>query len=319
MDIPLLAIIPTILIVAVIVALLRGGMSTNAAPTAIITVAVSVLLIVTLVIPATETTYYPNVSGEETDDLDVFLLIGQSNAATGNQNPAEASPKPEIDRAYYFGTATDAIYYPENVVESGSYSLEGMGIYSMNTDGGELLGNIDAPFAAKYGKLSGNKVLVINGAVPGTEVSQWQNGQPVYQYAKTVFDTAMAAIPDGFTSVTLKSVLWVQGENNAYTNVDSYMTQFVAMWESIKTWDYSGQHFGSIVINQVGKSVAPNPYLAQSKLAAEYSDIYLGCTAASTFTIDNGLMGTDTIHYTQKGDNIIGTDLANCAYFEVKK
>lgn len=318
----LLAIIPVIVILAIIMIIARGG--SDFKPSAVLgsIVAVGVVLVITISVmqPAIETTTYPNVIGEETNDLDVFLLIGQSNAAAGNSDPDAALPVAEYDRAFYYGSSTSPPVFSEAVVEAGTYSLDGYAIYSMaDSDGSAVIGNIDMPFAAKYSKLSGNKVLVINAGVGGTNILQWQPGEAVYNYAYDVFTNAIAAIPDDtFDSVNLKSVLWVQGENNAYTNVQDYIEGFETLWESIKSdWVNGSDAFDSILLNQVSKSIAPNAYLAQSKIPDAVDGAYLACTAANDFTLANGLMGSDGIHYTQKGDNIIGVAFANYQYFEV--
>lgn len=86
--------------------------------------------------------------------LDVFLILGQSNAMYRySSDPSTASPVPPLGTAYYYGTSDDPvsnIFYNRSVNDYGMHSM---------TESADVarIGNIEAPFAAAYNKITGTQ------------------------------------------------------------------------------------------------------------------------------------------------------------------
>lgn len=246
--------------------------------------------------------------------LDVFLLIGQSNAAYFRYSPSEATA-PALGTAYYYGTAYQPIQYTE------SYNKSNYAIYSMtNPNGTAHIGNIEAPFAAEYFKETGHKTLVINGARGGRPIETYLPGNYMYTWSQTVFSDAMALIDSSYYEVSVKSAIWLQGESDSNTPVQSYVSMFTSLFDALA-------HRGSVEFNEeysidscmIVKTRAANSVnapKAQITLSKTLEGVYLAGTWPDKFSYESDTMDLDDLHYSQKGDNIIGKGLAEyyCKY-----
>lgn len=54
-----------------------------------------------------------------------------------------------------------------------------------------------------------------------------------------------------------------------------------------------------------------NSCAAQIEIARTNPNVIMASTLPDTFTVANGLMNSDNLHYTQKGRILIGEDIAN--------
>ncbi|CAJ0592366.1 unnamed protein product [Cylicocyclus nassatus] len=300
MDSTLLMIIPVLVIAAILIISAKTETSGTIFGK-ILAVGISLILVVGILIPAVQNSdvdYSPLSPAPKENVLDVFLLAGQSNAAYGVYEVSEAAPAPEYGTSYYFGTSTNPVYFLGSTIMSGTYSLAGMGAYDMcNTSGTPKIGNVELPFAGEYTQYSGHDMYMINCGVSGTSISDWQPGEYCYTYALDVFTTAMEQIDvSQYSAVNLCSILWIQGENDAYMIATEYVDLFLTMWASMQTWEYSSQHFEQIIISQTRYASAPNSSIAQKMLGdGDYSGVYLGCTLANSFSTSSGSLVADGI------------------------
>lgn len=241
--------------------------------------------------------------------LDVFLILGQSNAMYRySSDPSTASPVPELGTAYYYGTSDDPvsnIFYDRSVNDYGMHSMT----ESTNV---AHIGNIEAPFAAAYNKRTGHKVLTINGAIGGAPISTYLPGGISYDYAQTVFSGALLTIDTAHYDFTVRSYIWIQGESDSDTDVETYKRSFMEIHRSllgIGDARFSPYDFDCGFISKVRSAEGVNSSIAQIQLAEECKTIHLASTASDSFSIDDGTMLDDNLHYSQKGDNIIGAEL----------
>lgn len=239
-------------------------------------------------------------------NLDVFMLGGQSNAAYAFYDADAADPRPLPGTAYYYGTSTTP-------AQSWHTSTEDYGIYSMvDSDGVMYVGNVEAPFSATYYEKTGHKVLIINTAISSTGIAAFTPGQSGYAHMLEYWTDAMSKIDYDHFEVSIKSYLWIQGESDAGRTVADYCGLFVQMNKALTDPDGDFK-LKSAIISQVRKESSLNAAEAQVYLASVWPNIYVGTEIAQTFTIANGLLRDDGLHYTQAGYNLVGVKLATFA------
>lgn len=244
-------------------------------------------------------------------NLDVFVIGGQSNAQYniwGTGELPDTDPVPAPGTAYYYGTSTHPIS-TGNTTQAAAYDPTLYDIYSsVNSSGENLLGNIDGPFSARYYAGSGHKVLTINTGVGGSSISKWVTGGVCYNHAKSVFEDAMDKVDTDLFEISVKSLLWIQGEADAYMSVDTYISDFMKLYGNVTSNSFNADYklkYALISQTRDGKNAA----LAQ-EILADKNGIYLASTAANSFSISGGTLREDGLHYTQKGDNILAKDFA---------
>lgn len=234
--------------------------------------------------------------------LDVFLMTGQSNAAYFQADKTKADPVPAPGTAYYYGTSsTFRPTYPDG----------GTFLSMTASDGSAAIGDKATPFAAKYYELTGHKVYWICGATGGRAIATFQpTAGTSWAWMQSAIYYAMGAIDTDRFIPVIKSYMWIQGEWDKSNPVDYYVEEFLNMNSAILKGKL-GIKPDHCFIAKVATKDGGNASIAQVQLARDYPDIITMATeAADTFTVDNGLMASDDLHYSQLGDNIIGVDLA---------
>lgn len=240
--------------------------------------------------------------------LDVFLFLGQSNAANwAGVQSLQVSPTPHPGCGYYFGIP----WHQAN--KNLGLQISDYAFYPISTNNStSRIGGIDAPFAIDYYNLTGHKSYMINGAIGGVNIESYLPGATSYEYAQELFDAAYAAIDTDRFVPEIQSYVWIQGESNANTAVSTYKSDFLQMHETLiggTFTDYGS--FKMALISKVRAVNAPNPSEAQIELCEEYPETIKMVTEISdTFTVENGLMTSDNLHYSQQGRNEIGLKLA---------
>lgn len=226
--------------------------------------------------------------------LSVYMLTGQSNGAYYYAEPERAAvTKP--------GTA---YHYSE--------LANGIRISSMNAPSGIMdRGNIEPGLAKELYSRMGEKVLIVNSGVSGQKIetfvpiqgTSYQNIDRVWQIVcKNLDDEEFKSKYD----VRLRSYIWVQGESDPNTDVGIYKSDFLKLHQMLRSRDY-GFDYGFIVkVRQKYKNAA----IAQEDLSIENDDIAMGTRQTEKFSVEEGTMRSDNVHYSQIGDNIIGEDTA---------
>lgn len=261
---------------------------------------IGVILLGSLLVPVlNDSTHAP----AESNELNVFVLAGQSNAAYYNENVTIANENAPIkdNFAFYYGTSEAPINC--GVINDMSYdtTFESYGIYSMtNSDGSFRVGNIEAPFSSYFVNETNQKILIINTGIGGVSINSYVPGTVGFDYAEDIVTDALSKIPSEFSPV-LRGVLWVQGESDAALNVNTYIQKFGEMAAGFKTLGFNG-----VFISETKPANGGNASFAQTLIPDEIKAAYLVTDVASTFEVSNGLLASDNLHYTQKADNILG-------------
>lgn len=226
--------------------------------------------------------------------LSIYMLTGQSNAGYYYAEPENAS----VTRP---GTA---YHYSE--------IAGGIRIASMNSLNGEMdRGNIEPALAKELYSRLGEKVLIVNSGVSGQKIETFVPVQGAsYQSIDRVWQIVKRNLSDeDFKSkydVRLRSYIWVQGESDVTTDVSLYKTDFLKLHQMLRSDDY-GFDYGFIV---KVRSMYRNAAIAQEDLIMENEDVKMGTRQTENFTVADGTMRTDDLHYSQLGDNLIGEDTA---------
>ena len=239
--------------------------------------------------------------------LDVFLMTGQSNSAYHNVAPAETDPQPAPGTAYFWGLENRPIWEVD-------FDPAECGMHDMTKNGSVLIGDKGPAFAATYYELTGHKVYYITGGIGSQPVVNFvpPDGS-MWKHDVAVVADAMDSIDTSVFDVRVLYYMWIQGENDKSTPVETYKERFLAMHDAIIAGDL-GADFSKCLISKVRATNGPTASQAQIELAEEYPDTIVMATELSdTFTVENGLMSSDDLHYSQKGDNLIGVALAECA------
>lgn len=226
--------------------------------------------------------------------LDIYLITGQSNASYYYAEPELATvTKP--------GTA---YHYSELV--------GGVEICSMNDENGAMQrGNLEASFGKTLYDLTGEKVLMVNAGVSGRKMETFLplNGES-YQYISKVWQIIQRYINDDkFQSryePRVKSYIWAQGESDPDTDIGVYKNDYMRLHEMLTSPDY-GFKYGFII---KVRTIFPNSAEAQEELASENKDIAIATRSSDHFTVENGKMRFDNLHYSQIGDNLLGEETA---------
>lgn len=247
--------------------------------------------------------------------LDMAFITGQSNAAYWNPDPDTAAPVPKLGTSYYFGLEDQA------GAKSGQSSTGGMDIanstfWSMLDENGELrIGNKGPAYAAEYYEKTGHKVYWVCGAIGNKHIAQFLPAPEqgidniMWVYMGNILNAAIAAVDTDHYTLSENYYMWCQGEANQTISISSYEYYFMKMHNALLEGKCAGVHFKGCVISEIREQNGGNAVEAQRYLADKYSTIYMGTQATQTFTVANGLMGPDDLHYSQLGNNIIGSDL----------
>lgn len=226
--------------------------------------------------------------------LSVYLMTGQSNASYYYAEPALATmTKP--------GTA---YHYSE--------LIGGVKICPMNNDDGSMnRGNIEASLAKNLYDLTGEKVLLVNAGLSGRMMYSFVPIQgESYKYINNVWQVIKRYIYDEEFQrnyeIRLRSYIWAQGESDAETEVGAYKNDYIKLHEILKSEDF-GFEYGFII---KVRPIYTNAAEAQEQLVAENTEIVMATRSSEHFTVENGKMRFDDLHYSQIGDNLLGEETA---------
>lgn len=235
--------------------------------------------------------------------LSIYLITGQSNASYYYAEPGLATAtKP--------GTA---YHYSE--------LAGGVEICPMNDENGTMQrGNLEASLSKTLYDLTGEKVLMVNAGVSGRKMETFVplSGES-YQYISKVWQIIQRYVNDeeflSHYEPRLRSYIWAQGESDNDTDIGVYKSNYMKLHQILTGPDY-GFDYGFII---KVRSIFPNSAEAQEELASENQDIAIATRSSDHFTVENGKMRFDDLHYSQIGDNLLGEETAQTivkAYLE---
>ncbi|MFH2002813.1 MAG: sialate O-acetylesterase [Planctomycetota bacterium] len=151
----------------------------------------------------------------EPEDLQIFLLIGQSNMA--GRSPIEAADQAPLPRLYLFDDA-DRWVPATHPFNQYSTIRKGLELQRMNPGYG---------FAGKWlEKHPGSSLGLIVNARGATKIERWQKGERFY-------DEALRRTRNAVHSGRLRGILWHQGETNCHD--PNYLEKLKMLIHSFRT------------------------------------------------------------------------------------
>lgn len=248
----------------------------------------------------------------EKANLRLFLLWGQSNSMYLNYDPDIVNEEftPLKTRAYFYGIDNGTDYRPIISWKDGNGNVfpeHGQFLPVTSPDGTYLIGNVEAPFCATYCENNENlRPYIINAGVGGWALQNFLPGTKGGENIHKVLDEALDKVD--FDHYTISPGAWImsQGESNAGTAINTYIGYFDEITLDLK--DSYDLDYGLIIQTRKGNSL--NAANAQEEIVLTHPHVLMGSTASQTFTVENGLLASDNIHYTQLGDDIVGSQTA---------
>ena len=244
--------------------------------------------------------------------VDVIMTMGQSNAAYYKPTSAEeAEPVPIPGTAFYWGNQND-------IPNSSSDSIDSCRIYDFVGPSGCRIGDKGPAECATYYAMTGQKVLWLSLGVPGKPINSWAVGNSAWEL-DVIWTTAMMPWVDEYFNVRYVWATWAQGESDSSASRQTTESEYIASFQSLYDRMADGD-LGLIpdawflvagrdaIMNRNGVDI--NSYFRV--IPDVIPDVYLAIDQdlPDSFTIANGMLHTDSLHYTQKGDNAIAVALA---------
>ena len=159
-----------------------------------------------------------NVSAQEKEEYDVFLLIGQSNMA-GRGHMIEGD-EDIIDKNVFILDDKGEVVPAKNPLNQYSSIRKSMSMQKISP----ALG-----FAKKIAKKTKRKILLVVNARGGTAISQWAKGETGDGYYEEAVRRTKQAMKYG----QLKAILWHQGCGDA-KKTDVYMDKLSSFVSSLR-------------------------------------------------------------------------------------
>lgn len=244
----------------------------------------------------------------EKNTLEVLIIDGQSNAEYGDSAVCD----PDILNAEYTEVPTHNIYYygtttaPANQWDwSTTYSYAWTAFHIQNaydyTSDEWKIGGYEPILGNTIAEESGNDVLVVNMAIGARTIAQLLPDGDDGEYSWGVLDRALSEISKNYNKIEMVGVVWIQGESDNETEVDTYKESFVELMDAFE--DYGADEFYIVATRD---SYGGNACTAQDELAEEYNNVTIATEITETFTVDNGMLDSgNPIHYSQYGRDAI--------------
>lgn len=271
-------------------------------PIIAIAASISLIVIAAVLVPIIDDA---SVDGEHT--LDVVIISGQSNAQY-NSNYAdltlvnETFGSPSTD-CYFYGYDQSNLVRPANNLGELD-RLSSLKFAPMYSDGAWRIGCTEPGLAYTLGNKTNNDVYVINVALGGLSIDHFEPGHDAADYATTLIADAMSKIPSTYEKINKVGWMWCQGESDDDTTVDAYIASF----NNVQGF-YDNLGFKTCYLVQTRSVDSGNAYDAQATIAATNPNVVLASTAPESFTVANGEMLSDDLHYSQKGRDIVSVDV----------
>lgn len=224
--------------------------------------------------------------------VSVYMLTGQSNASYYYADEQEATVI-KNGTGYIYCTAIN------------EYVIECM----TDEHGNMRFGNIEASLVKRLYDELGEKVLIINTGISSMQIRGFLPGSDGYDAILNSWNVMNGIMETNWFSERfeprIRSYIWIQGESDDWMQPEEYMENFLIVNNAFRSSDFGFDY--AFISNVASRFFRPND--AQERLAQAYDDIYMASRLAGTFTPENGELREDNLHYTQKGDNILGDDI----------
>ena len=254
-----------------------------------------------IVIPMIKTT------SENSNEIDVYLIAGQSQGVWEFSKDLEVVnseiPAPE-KTAYYYGNNNPVLWQLIGGQPDWDTTYTTYGMHEAYYANGWVIGDIEPSLAYGITKATGHDVYLINVCEKGRSLNYLNTDGKAF--IENVITHALDQIPT-HSRINYGGCIFMHGEADASTPVDIYISEFETFKDSIQS-----RGFKTFYIVPTVPANAGNAIEAQRIIAENNADVILTNNIASTFSIENELLQPDGVHYTQKGDDLIGEEV--CSY-----
>lgn len=246
--------------------------------------------------------------GRSNKEIDLYIASGQSNMV--GYGATASSYTPTLGTSYDINISTMSFTTLSDPT--------GYGVSASAT------GSMLPSFCTQYNTATGRTVAIIKSAkgassqhyLADSGAGNWDDIGTLY--AKAVSDTykAIGYLRNRGYIVTLKGLLWSQGETDAGNILSAVITKAQYKAAALNMFQKFRAEFGNIeiIIQRTGRPLSADHsgYVqlraAQDELAAENAYIHIGHTNAVNFPSESKMI--DEFHYTTAGYDEIGTALA---------
>lgn len=237
-------------------------------------------------------------------ELDVYIIAGQSNTYPKiNTDASTASPIPDEGAGFYFGTETDPTY-------NKSFDLSSCQMWDINNNGVARIGGLFPSFASEYSDKTGHSVYLIDTGLSGQPIATFLPEGYNYDWPGQVIDAAIKQIPSTY-DVNICGYIWIQGEGDKNNPSQTYEVNMIRLYDIYSGGELSVKlpicYICKVRDAQGGNAAIAQTWLVDNKIKG----FEMASTLPDTFTTANGLLGSDELHYTQNGFNVLGVDLAD--------
>lgn len=241
------------------------------------------------------------------DTTDIIFMMGQSNATYRDwaARPAQASPVPEPGTAFYYGTASRPSGIDQTAAESG--------IWPMSNSNGATIGDKWPAIAAEYTELTGRKVLMAELGEGNQSIRLFNPtmGGRLWNYSVERVGDVMQAMENAGMTPGIIRIVWIQGENDILMKPDEYAKRLLDIGDSILGGELGCKVTAPIWISETrGTNGQNGSGEGQIMICAEHPNIFrMASTLALTFSTADGTLAGDGIHYSQLGNNMLGSEI----------
>ena len=239
-----------------------------------------------------------------TQIVDLFIFMGQSNMV-GYGNASEAPIVPDGWGYEYKASSSPNALLP--LVEP----------FGLNEDSGAQ-GSLVSSLAISYYNKTMIPIVGVSCSRGGSSSTYWMPGGNALNTAISRFSKAENWLQTNGYTIRHKYMFWLQGETDAVDGVaiDKYKSNIIAIVKEmvLKTGIEKCMMIRVGLPNNPSTPSSERIIQAQTELCQTYHEIVMTSMMASSF-VDNGLMSS-TWHYTQKGYNLLGSNVGtNVAFF----
>lgn len=177
-----------------------------------------------------------------------------------------------------------------------------------------------APAFAKRLKelLPSYNIIIVPSAVGGSTIRQWSKGQPLYERAKTMWEAAINYCNTHGITLSKKYVAWEQGGNDVGTiETDGYYYYLNQLTNDFLS-DFGAEKVFGVRIgydpNYASAADVEKVMKAHKLVNFNHPNYVLSSNAPATFNWPDETMQGDLVHWTLKGINIVGNEVAEAVH-----
>lgn len=267
----------------------------------ILPIIIGLLLVSAIVVPIV------NSPSGNSKTLEVYVIAGQSQGVWEFSKDLDVVnaevPSPE-KTAYYYGNSNPVLWQLKDGQPDWDTTYTTYGIHEAHYANGWIIGDIEPSLAYGITKASNHDVYLINVCEKGRTLEYLNTDGK--SFIEEVLTHALDEIPKNIR-INYGGCVFMHGEADATTAVDTYVEEFETFKGFIQSYGFKTFYIVPTVPANAGNAIE-----AQEKIAESDKDVILTKNIAASFTVENGLLKSDGVHYTQKGDDLIGAEV--CSY-----